>query len=908
MEEERVNGISVVAYGCCIMFTSLRLNSFCCTRYFLVEWILSPEAIRGFVFIQNQIVMRVTFIFLITILLNAQAISQVIKGKVVDSESGQALPGAEVRMKHSKKGTISNANGFFSLATDKHEDLIIVNHLGYRTLELPIKTSSEMLIIKLNRSITQLDEIQVMAHTAREGYTPVAFNRIDADKIALTLGDRPLPEVLNFSPGVYASRDGGGSGDATLSIRGFQQENLAVLLNGIPINGAENGLVYWNNWMGLTEIARSIEFQRGIGASKIAQNSVGGTVNIITIGPGSEAGGHFAHQSTSYGNNRTSLSYNSGELADGWSLSLLGSRTSGPGYVDGTYVDGWAYFMSIGKQLSKSQRLLFTAFGGPDRHGQRNMKLSFEEVERYGHKYNKEWGDDNGRLNNASENFYHKPHIGLTHYLQSNNRTLFVSTLYLSPGWGGGKWNDSYNYGPGVFEFRNAAGQIDWDAIYRYNASNTDTATLANGSEVTGFSKVVQTRFLASHFWAGALSTLESDLGQGLRLTAGFHYRYFSSTLRQEVDNLLGGKFYIDDYSWSMAGVAGRPQLKMPGDNIRLHNGAILNMINLYAQIERQFGRTIAFAAASVSGQSYRRHDIYNYPDNPLSETVVRESFDFKGGVKYRPSSNTNIYFNLAHFNRLPYYKFVFGNFNNTPVRDIRNEKVNTAEAGYAFNGIKSVLNVSVYYTLWKDVSFLTQEYIQLENNAQTRAMVSGLDALHRGVEANFTISAVKNFKISLMSGLGDWKWKNDVKARLLNDRDVVVDTVNVYSKGLYVGGAPQIQAGLQLETKLLDKISLSWRTLFYDKHFAQFDPAGRQNPNDRTQAYKIAAYSVTDLHSSTPIKFLGHDAMIYINVNNLFDKVHVLKGEDGLGHSKEDFRGFWSFGRHFDMGLRVAF
>lgn len=852
--------------------------------------------------------MRLTIILFLLTLVSFQATSQVINGKVIDSESGHPLPGSEIRLKNSKKGTLANAAGVFTLPTDQQEGVLIVSHIGYRALEMPINVQSDMLIVRMDRSITQLDEIQVMAHTAREGYTPIAFSRINADKIALTLGDRPLPEVMNFSPGVYASRDGGGSGDATLSIRGFQQENLAILLNGIPINGAENGLVYWNNWMGLTEIARSIEFQRGIGASKIAQNSVGGTVNIITTGPGNETGGHFAHQLTSYGNSRTSLSYNSGELVNGWSLSLLGSRTSGPGYVDGTYVDGWAYFISVGKQLGQKQRLLFTALGGPERHGQRNMKISFDEVERYGHKYNKEWGHDNGRINNASENFYHKPHLGLTHYLQTNNKTLIVSTLYLSPGWGGGKWNDSYNYSPGVFVFRNASGQIDWDAIYRYNAENTDTATLANGSKVTGFSKVVQTRFLASHIWAGALSTIESDLGKGFRLTGGLHYRHFSSTLRQEVDNLLGGRFYIDDYGWSLAGVAGRPQIRMPGDNIRLHNGAILNMVSLFTQVEKQFGRTTAFAATSISGQSYRRRDVYNYPDAPLSETVIREGFDLKGGVNYRPGSSSSIYFNLAHFNRLPYYKFVFGNFNNTPVKDIRNEKVNTAEAGYAFKGSSTDINISTYYTLWKDVSFLTQEYIQLENNRQTRAMVSGLDALHRGLEVDLAISATNNLKISLLGGLGDWKWKKDVEARLLNDRDVVVDTVNVYANGLYVGGAPQIQTGIQVDAKLLGKISLSWRTMYYDRHYAAFDPAGRQNPEDRQQAYKLPGYSVSDMHFSMPISVYGKYALLFINANNIFNEIFPLKGEDGAGHSREAFRGFWSFGRNFDMGIRMTF
>jgi len=852
--------------------------------------------------------MRISALFILTGLLCLRMQAQPISGRVIDKETGLPIAGAEVRLADTQKGTLTNASGVFGLHVNTEEGKLIVSHIGYKMEEIAFSRSGFPLHIGMERAITQLDEIQVMAHTAREGHSPIAFTRIGAQKIAYTLGDRPLPEVMNFSPGVYASRDGGGSGDATLSIRGFQQENLAVLLNGIPINGAENGLVYWNNWMGLTEVAQSIEYQRGIGASKIAQNSVGGTVNIITIGPGSEAGGLFAHQLTSYGNTRSSLSYNSGELARGWSFAVLGSRTAGKGYVDGTYVDGWAYFVSIGKHFGPRQRLLFTALGGPERHGQRNLKISKEEVERYGHKYNKEWGHDNGRINNASENFYHKPHLGLSHYLQASNRTLLVSTLYFSPGSGGGKWNDSYNYGPGVFAFRNASGQIDWDAIYRYNALNQDTAVLANGSKVTGFSKVVQTHFLASHVWAGALSTLDTDLGRGLRLTSGLHYRYFSSTLRQEVANLLGGKFYIDDYSWSLAGIAGRSQIRMPGDNIRLHNGAILNLLNTFIQVEKNFGRLTAFAAGSVSGQTYRRTDVYNYPDNPYSKTLMRGGFDIKGGLNYRPGTSSNLYLNMAHFSRLPYYKFVFGNFNNIAVRDINNEKVNTIEAGYGLKGSAGSLNLSVYSTLWKDVSFLTREYIQLENNTQTRAMVSGLDALHRGIEADISIIPSEHLKVGIIASLGNWKWMKDVEARLLNDRDVVVDTVNVYANGLFVGGAPQMQAGVQLETKLLKTINFTLRSMYYDRHYAAFDPAGRQNHDDRQQAYRLPSYAVTDAHFSMPLSVLGHQGSVYLNANNIFNQIYILKGEDGPGHTEAAFRGFWSFGRNFDMGIRFRF
>ena len=53
------------------------------------------------------------------------------------------------------------------------------------------------------------------------------------------------------------------------------------MLNGQPINGMEDGKMYWSNWSGMNDIANVVQIQRGLGASKLAISSVGGTVNFV---------------------------------------------------------------------------------------------------------------------------------------------------------------------------------------------------------------------------------------------------------------------------------------------------------------------------------------------------------------------------------------------------------------------------------------------------------------------------------------------------------------------------------------------------------------------------------------------------------------------------------------------------
>ena len=60
------------------------------------------------------------------------------------------------------------------------------------------------------------------------------------------------------------------------------QENVAVMVNGVPVNDMEWGGVYWSNWAGLSDVTRTLQTQRVWSSSTLP--SVGGTINIVTIG------------------------------------------------------------------------------------------------------------------------------------------------------------------------------------------------------------------------------------------------------------------------------------------------------------------------------------------------------------------------------------------------------------------------------------------------------------------------------------------------------------------------------------------------------------------------------------------------------------------------------------------------
>lgn len=835
----------------------------------------------------------------------------VIVGYVLDGETQKPLRNVQVTLKGSAEGTLSDDIGFFSLNAHGEKAFLALVHVGYHPFESGFSLHSDTVRlgdIQLRPFPIDLDEITISGGLVTETKTPVTIATISSVTLQTELGDRPLPLVMNTVPGVYSSRTGGGSGDAVMSIRGFNQENIGILLNGIPISSVENGLVYWNNWLGLSKAMAEIQIQKGPGVSNAAINAVGGSLNIVTTSPSDSSSYALSYGVTSYGNQQLAFEVNSGVMKNGWNVAFRGSRLNGPGYIDATYVNAWSYFLAMNKTLSEKSKLTITLLGTPEYHGQRTIKITDEEHRYYGNLYNKDWGGLNGEIKNASENFYHKPFLSLNHYYTANSRTIWANAFYISVGNGGGKWSESFSYAPSIFEYRNSSGQIDWTTIYDENAGNTSYYRLANGDSVSGYSVRAATHFLASHIQTGLMSTLRHQLTEHWLLTAGFHYRYFKSDVREKLTDLMGGRFFIDDYAWAVDGVAGRDQLKYPGDIIKVDNSALVHFGNVFAKAAFNGESVNAFFAIGLNANTYQRIDRYNYVENQKSEVVNRGGFDVRGGLSYTFYIAHQLYANTAYLSRAPYYKYVFGNFTNVPVSNIKNEHISTFELGYRYNSRKLKAELNGFYTDWGNVSMLSNEYVQLEDNQQSRAMVNGLHAVHMGVEATLDYQLGKNAQVGILASVGDYRWKNDIQATLLNNDNVVTDTIMVMAKNLKVGGTAQQQVGAHMTLRVLKLFEVKAEWVYYNDFYAMFDPVTRDNPADRSQPYKIPAFQTVNVFATYHGKVLGTPLQIQFNVNNVFNDIHLVYAVDGANHDLSTVSGFWSFGRTFDVMLKLQF
>jgi len=844
-----------------------------------------------------------------------------VRGVLQDNNTNETLIGATVVIEGTTIGVTTNLDGSFLLIAPEGEHTLVFSYVGYedQKTEITVKDGSTYnvgTILMLSSSIG-LQEINVFANVAIDRKTPVAVSTLNAAEITEKLGSRELPEVLNETPSVYAVRQGGGFGDSRINIRGFDQRNIAIMVNGIPVNDMENGWVYWSNWAGLGDALRSIQVQRGLGASKLAINSVGGTMNFISKTTDMNSGGSAQFELTDYGNSKTTISLSSGKTKNNWAVSFVGSRTVGPGYVDKTWVDAWSYFFTVSKEF-KNHLLSFTAIGAPQKHGQRSYTVSESNFTKYGLKYNQHWGTWDGNVLMERENKYHKPQLALNWYWTIDDNNYLATSVYTSFGSG---------YGTGTLDNResmprfrigfNDNGQIDWDGVALENAHHQDTAYFANGNYAAGgilydpdgeeiqdntqLSKNILRNSVNNHVWYGAISTFNHTFKNKATLMAGIDARSYVGEHYREVRNLLAGDYWFESYATAVDGVAGRNQLMSVGDRINYDNDGLVRYGGAFAQYEISFGNLSVFAAGTLSNTWYAKIDRYNYvnEDDQRSETVTALGYNAKAGLNYNINEKNNVFMNIGYYSRAPYWDFVFVNFNDNsliPSNDILNEKIFGVEVGYGLREKWMALNVNLYYTNWIDKSYT--DYFVDSQGEEFSAPVIGLNATHMGAEVDAKFKATPWLDFFAVLGLGDWKWTSNTNSTIRDDNGVVVDTVNIYAEGVPVGGQPQTQVVLGTKIQPLKKwiVGLSWR--YYDRLYIDFDATQLDEPGYEPE--QLPAYGMVDFNTSYEFKIAGLTSFAGMSIYNVFDNVVKTQG-DQYGY-------FWSFGRTFNFSLKVNF
>lgn len=854
-------------------------------------------------------------------------------GKVTDDLTGEGLVGANIFIKGTADGASTNLDGSYKFTTNqKGEQTIVMQYLGFETIEMLIKidgSETRVAPMKATSSSIGLQQVNVIANVAVDRLTPIAVTSIAQEQIETKVSNQEFTEVMKTVPSVYTTRSGGGYGDGRINIRGFDQRNTAVMINGIPVNDMENGWVYWSNWAGLSDVTRTIQVQRGLGASRLAINSVGGTINIITRTTDAEKGGAYSYTLGNNGFMKHSLALSSGRLKKGWAVSFQGTRTTGNSYVDATYIDAWSYFGSIAKEVGDNHMFVFTAIGAPQRHGQRSFMERLSVYDEQGDTYNSDYGYKNGQVYNIRENFYHKPQMALNHYWTINERMNLSTSLYYSIGRGGGTGDRGSIGGRGTWGYRDAEGLIRVDDIIAWNTGSTSEGLPAQanieksmGYVVTERNGLIKRASMNEHNWMGALSTLNYEVNENLKVLGGLDLRNYVGKHYRKVVDLLGADYYLDprDVNAQVRNVdvngngiiesheTGR--LVKEEGKIHYNNDGLVRWGGLFGQVEYSTEKGLSvFASGSVSNTSYKRIDYFNYgPDSNSTDWFNYLGYNFKAGANYKLNDNHNVYVNGGYYSRAPDFDGVFPVFTNDNNPNINNEKVIALEVGYGLRSKYVQANINAYSTQWQDKSFY-RSYFNVD--PPYTASIVGLGAQHNGIEIDLVSNPAKRVTLFASAGLGDWRWQNDVQATITDDDNNILDTVTTYTDGLKVGDAAQttFYLGGTYDFDMGIKIGVDF--FYFDNFYADFDPASRTNPADAgLEAYQLPSYFLLDAFASYNFKLQSDNVIsVFGKVNNLTDELYVAEANDRAGATSIfDLSGFYGPRRTYTIGAKITF
>ncbi|MDM1299065.1 TonB-dependent receptor plug domain-containing protein [Empedobacter falsenii] len=751
--------------------------------------------------------------------------------------------------------------------------------------------------------------------------TPVAVSTISKAAIEdKAVGNVDFPEIFATTPSVYVSGQAGGFGDSQMFLRGFSSQNTAYLLNGQPINGMEDGNLYWSNWSAMTEVANAVQIQRGLGSSKLAISSVGGTVNMVTKATDKKQGGFVRLNTGNDSYMSATISYNTG-MKGKWGASFLFNQTTmHRSWAQGTNANSQAYFVSVGYKPNDRHNINFMIFGAPQEHGQnystKNTK-QWADAEKYGYgnKYNTTYGYFNGKGENLRTNFYHKPVANLNWDWTINENMNLSTVLYASTGTGGG----TSGVGKATSTLKN--GLVDFDLIQSNNLLDPDGIGNNGGKDANG--KTVSNGAIRTsvnnHFWYGGVTNLNFDTKTGWNFNLGADIRFYHGNHFQQMNNLFGLKGWSElnksnnqtvvvtetfgTNPWSALFKSAKKDQRTARDY-----SEDINYQGAFGQVEYSNDIFTVFGQGAISNQFYQKFDTWNYGGvETASKKVNKTGWNVKGGLSVNINEENTVFANAGRYSRQPFLDNVF-EYNKVDLREpnVDNEEITGFEVGYKYETRGLRVNINAYSTKWGNRFLGISGSVTQPDNTTRPIYTSYTDItqLHKGVEVDFDAKVSQMFSLYGFASYGDWKYDGKTPFEsMYTDDDTIFEKGNVDLTGTYIGEAAQFTFGMGTKVNFT-------RNLYWDVDFMyNARTYGQVNPEDVVksalkgevyQAEKISPFAKVNTGVAYEFKFGKQKIKFRGNVRNLFNDQYV---------SRIDRNGYgYAVGRTWNAGVTYSF
>lgn len=153
-----------------------------------------------------------------------------IEGKILDIETEEPIPYANIYNKSSKKGTISNADGYFRILANEVTDSITVSYIGYKEQIIKIKSDKKNYIIYLEVNIHLLNEVTVTPND-----NSYLFEIVQASKKSISRMERISKAYYELKSYIDDSQIELVEGYYNIAVKGYSLLNLYLKAGRIAL-------------------------------------------------------------------------------------------------------------------------------------------------------------------------------------------------------------------------------------------------------------------------------------------------------------------------------------------------------------------------------------------------------------------------------------------------------------------------------------------------------------------------------------------------------------------------------------------------------------------------------------------------------------------------------------------------
>ena len=861
-----------------------------------------------------------------------------VKGTVQDAETKRALADVYV--------SVNGTNLF--VTTDSKGDFILYNvPKGNYIVELTYPNYVPVsLNLKVETADVDLGIIQILAQpegttVVKEDFIPtISLADEDVDQLS---DNQNISGVLTASRDVFVSAAAFTFGPARFRIRGLDSENTLVYLNGTPVNTLENGRVFWNAWGGLNEVTRIRDSDIGMGALPYSFGGIGGATTIDT-----RASSFRKQMSVSYASsNRTFRhrimgTYTSGLLKGGWAFAISGSRRwAEEGYIDGTFYDAWAYFLSVDKKLGRKHSLNLTAFDAPIRRGRSTSSTQEMYDLADNNYYNPLWGFQNGEKRNSSVAHTNQPVFILRHDWNLSNKAVLTTAAAYQFGEDGNTgldWFDApdprpdyYRNLPSFFaddsegeaeeraallRSSEAARQINWANLYNINRNSQlrDKYSYLLGvqpAEGNWSQYILEDRRSDNQIY-NIYTNYQNAVSDKFTLHFGASYQGQVIQNFKVIEDLLGGDFYLNvdrfavrdsvaNYNAQQNDLNNPSEVLKEGDKWGYNYDANIRKLDGWLQGVLTLPKLEAFVAGNVSNTQFWRTGNYRtgrFPDNSFGDSEKQDFLNYgaKAGITYKIDGRNYLYANALYMTRAPYFEeaYVSPRTRDQLVPNLTDEKVFSAEAGYYLRSPNIKGRATAYIAQFKDQIEILRFYNDL-NRAFGNYIMSGLDTRHAGIEVALDVKVVAGLNLTGVAAVGQYLYTSRAVGNIYQDNvaDLGRDAQNftIYNKNFYLSGMPQSAYTMGINYRSPKFWFANVNFNYFDDIWMDFNPVRRttdavfnldpesQQFRDIIDQEKVEGQFTVDFFGGKSFKFGKYFLFINLGVSNVLNNQNFITG-----------------------------